>query len=786
MRLIIIAIIINISPLFAQNIISGKVVDQNAEPLPFTNIVLYESETGKTIKGTIGDDKGKYILENIPIGSYWLEVSMIGFESKKTEPFSLSENKKSVKLNFTLDQKVQMLNGVIIQSKRPKIRRTAGKLIIDIENSVISNLDLAGVLKKVPGILIINGSLTYAGQQGVTIFIDGKSTDYMDTSTLLNALPTENIAKIELIQQPGAEFPAEGTGPIINIVLKENTTLGTHGNVKTNVGYDNEVYYGTSAAISSYKNKLNWQVSAGSRKTAWRDELYISRKVKDQVYDQATISPYDPRTSRLSGSLDYYLNKNNTIGVGASWLHSDSDRITSNETLIREINSSSRLTTESSFDKNRVTFNIDAYYQYEDEKNKVSADFNYVDYDKNNQNNLYKISQSPLEFNDRRYNQDGKYNISTYRINYVRTFSDNLKFLSGIKYDIIETDSDLRSFERNDTEFILNSDQSDRFLVNERIWAMYSQFSGKVADWAFSAGLRWEYSDTRGTSVSSAETKTRYISKVFPSASVSKSITETLGANLSYSYRINRPSYNSLNSFVYYYDPYTFERGNPNLEPAFTNNVQFNLTFDEQPFFSIGYRNTSDALFEIITQNDETAKTSRTVINLAKNTNWNFRAFAPINFLEGLNGYTGLIANYVTYQSTYLSPELDLSKWSITWSTNIEYQLPWDIHSELTGYYSSGGYMGLIEYDWMAGLSYGVSKNFMDDKLNVNLGVKNMLNRKFFGTVQYNNINANIINDWSRQDVYLQLTYNFGSEFNKEKDRDNISQEVQDRIENNN
>lgn len=230
----------------------------------------------------------------------------------------------------------------------------------------------------------------------------------------------------------------------------------------------------------------------------------------------------------------------------------------------------------------------------------------------------------------------------------------------------------------------------------------------------------------------------------------------------------------------------TFQKGNPNLKPAFTNSFQFSLTYDDQPFFSIGYRDTSDSLFELITQNDTTDETSRSVINLSEEKNWNFRAFAPLNFIEGLEGYSGLIVNHNSYQSRNLSPNIDLSKWSLTWYTNIEYKLPWNINSELTGYYTSGGLQGQIEHEWLAGLSFAISKKFMKDKLKINLGIGEILNRQFKGIIKYKNINADLISDWSRQNVYFQLTYNFGSKFNKKKKRSNTSKEEEDRIKNNN
>ena len=211
-----------------------------------------------------------------------------------------------------------------------------------------------------------------------------------------------------------------------------------------------------------------------------------------------------------------------------------------------------------------------------------------------------------------------------------------------------------------------------------------------------------------------------------------------------------------------------------------------NLTFKEQPFFSVGYRSTTDALFEIVSQNDATAQTSRSVINLAEMKNWNFRAFAPLNFINGLEGYTGFIVNHNMYKSKNLTPVLDLGRWSLTWFTNVEYQLPWEINSELSGFYSTGGLQGQIEHEWLAGLSFAMSKKLMDDKLKINLGIGEILNRQFKGVIRYDNVNADIISDWSRQNVYLLLTYSFGSKFNKKKNRSNSSEEEQERIRDNN
>ncbi len=776
---------IGFSVVHAQNEIKGKITDVTKVALPYANIILYNEDNKTAVAGVISNDNGNYQFKNIENGTYSIEVSVLGFKTKKTELFQLFNANKT--LNFVLEEETQALNEVVVKSNRPTIKQTAEKLIVNLENSEMINNNLQDVVKKVPGIIMTNGKISYAGQGNIRILINGKTTNYMDTSTLLKDFPAYNIAKVELIQQPGAEYDAEGSGPILNIILKKNVKFGTHGNISAMMGYENDYEYQTNASIASYKNKLNWQASAGYSKFTSRDDLALSRKVLDKTYSQTSISPFDPTTLNASGSLNYYLNDNHSFGISSRIIDSNSDRITNNNTTITDASTTEILLTDNSFKRNRTTYTINPYYEFEDEKNKITLDYNYVNYEYNNENNLFRVGESSVAYDNQRYFQEATYKINTYRGDYKKQVTDNFTWSLGSKYAQVDSNSDLQSFTQDaNGVFQPNTNQSNRFLVDETIIALYSKMNLNLNKWNFSAGLRWEESNTKGTATATNETRERKISKLFPSASIGREITENLGANIAYSYRLQRPSYNSLNSFVYYYDPYTFEEGNPNLKPAFTNSYRFNLTFDEQPFFSVEYKETSDALFEIITQNDTSAETSRSNINVSKNKNWSFSLFAPINFIGDLDGYTGVIVNHNTYFDDGLTPELNLNKWSFTWFTSAEYELPWEINSEISGFYSNGGLEGIIEYKWLAGIDIAFGKNFFNDRLKVNLAYEEILNRKFNGTINYDNVNATVVSDWARHNVFLELNYSFGSKFSKNKNRTNSSKEEQDRIKNDN
>lgn len=769
---------------FSQHKISGKVTDEQNQPLPFANIVLYTIGAEKTPIGTVSDDQGEYLMENVTSGNYSIEISMLGFVTEKIEEFELNSNKT---FNITLKEESQVLNEIVVKSKRPIIKQTAEKLIVDLEQSEMINTNLQDVMRKIPGVLVTNNGISIAGNRGVQILINGKTTEYMDVETLLRDFPADNISKIEVVEQPGAEYQASGSGAIINIILKKNVRLGTHGSTNVWVGEDEGFEYGSGFSIASYKNKLNWQANVSHSQPTWRDDLFLKRTVIDTIYDQTTREPYDPVNNTISASLDYYLNDKHSIGLGGRWNSRVSTRTVDNITNIIKPTATELLLTNNNFDRDRTDFNINPYYEYKSETDKLIIDFNYVDFKNNSTNTLFETLQSTEAFDDRKYNQDGTYNIKTYRIDYIKKISDNFKVSTGSRYADVTTDNDLQSFKANQTgEFDFLVNESSRFIIDETIFAVYAKINANYGKWSFSGGLRYEDSNTDGTSTfikdgePTTETRKRPIQKIFPSASISKKFTDILGASLSYSYRIQRPSYNSLNSFATFLDPFSANEGNPNLTPSYTNNYQFNLTYEGQPFFTIGYSKTEDVIFDLIRQNNETAQIRQQAVNVENNDNWNFRLFAPLSFLKGLDGYTGFIATNTDYQSSNFG--VDLNQWNLFWFIQASYELPWDINFELSGNYGTGALEGQIEVDWLAELDFSFGKKFLDDQLKVNLGFNKMLNRGFIGSIDYGNGTAAVESNGSRQNVQLRLVYSFGDQFGKKKTNRNRNTDEENRI----
>ncbi len=242
---------------FAQSKISGTINNHQKEGIYFATIALFQHKDSTLVKGTATDEKGHFVLTEIKDGHYYLETSMLGFATAKVENLNFPKD-NGQQITLTLSEDATVLSTVEVTAKVPLLEQRADRLIVNVAGNVTSlNGSLLDVMKKVPGMLVIGDKLKMAGQPNVTILLNGKSTKYMDVQSLLKDMPGDNIQRVEVIHQPGAEFDAEGTGPIINIILKKNSLFGTNGSVNVGVAKGEDFKYRTGVSLSHYQGNLN-------------------------------------------------------------------------------------------------------------------------------------------------------------------------------------------------------------------------------------------------------------------------------------------------------------------------------------------------------------------------------------------------------------------------------------------------------------------------------------------------------------------------------------------------
>jgi len=781
-------ILITFNFISAQSALNGTVLDNKNKAVYFATIALY-SAADSTIAGTAStDEKGQFTIKKIKDGNYYLEVNMLGYATtSKADLLFPDNNGKNIELK--LEEDAQVLSEIEVVAKLPLLEQKSDRLVVNVENNITSlNSSLMDVMKKVPGMIVVNDRLSLAGSSNMTILINGKTTKYMDVQSLLRDMPGDNIKKVEIIHQPGAEFEAAGTGPVINIILKKNSLYGTNGSVYIG-GAKGRYWMGnTGVNLSHYQGNVNINGGIGFNRNAWFEDIEITRRVGEDIYEQDNSSPSKPTTFRTNLALDWNITDKHRIGFASRYLNNKTDNFGTNITNINYANDSIndlRLITNNDAERswNLVSFN--PYYTFEIDTSGQKIDFD-VYFAQFNRDGMSVLSTEETNFGayfpGQRNEQPGKTKIMSSKLDYELPFSNNLKLQLGGKYSYANLDNDLKSFDEKESGvWEENLKQSNHFIVTENIYAAYSKLNFSKDKWSGTVGLRYENSQTDGRSVTLDTTLTRNISKLFPSASISRSITKELGATMAYSYRIDRPRYSSLNPFVFYYDPYTFDRGNPNLRPALTHSMKFNLTYENQPFFNIEYKTNSDAMVEVTEQNDITGEAYKTIVNLETHNIFSTSLFFPLDFIPLIAGYGGIIATHAEYDSKYLESQFERSKWNYTGFMQANFKLPADIHGEVTGWIDSGGQEGIMNAEYLFGVDAGLSKKFWNDKAKISVGVNNLFNRFWHANIDYSNMDVDLIAKWDAPVVNMRFSYKFGNQHMKTKRHKSSGSDVMNR-----
>ena len=761
-----------------QNTVTG-IVYEGTTPLEFANVVLYTLPDSTLIKGETTNQQGKFKIENIADGKYYLKALMLGYEDKNSESFELNPSNLSKEITIRIKTEENILDEVEVVAKVPLLEQRADRMVVNVAKSLTGNSgSLMEIMRKVPGMLVINNKLSMPGGGSPAIYIDGRPTNYIDTQSLLREMPGDNIERIEVISQPGAEFDAAGNGPIINIILKKNKLFGTNGSVRLGMGKATYWNYRSSFRLNSRQGKFNFHGGGGYSRNTWNETLTVDRVLDGNRLILNNTTPYLPNTYRGNVGVDYYITEKQSVGLefNAATSNNNRDDINLTEVFYADMSPNTLLQTTNSKKRNWEKLNGTAYYNIELDTlgQRLDFDINAITFDRASSNNVSTINQSGdgVVFDDQKTDQPGTVDIFAAKIDYTKPLNKVFQLQFGGKYSIAKLDNDLKSWNYINNVWVNNERQTNHFKFDEDILAGYGKATFNNEDWEVSAGLRYEDSKSTGYSVTLDSTTVRDIEKFFPSGSIAKKLTPELKLGLAYSYRIQRPRYGSLNQFVSYIDPFTLEKGNPFLKPELTHNVKLSLSYENQPFFSLSHSETSDYISFVTEVDTFTNTTSAFDVNFNKFTKTGGQLGFPLSFIKGLDGFGG----FELYHTKYFDEEpgrenFDVSAWSFSAFMQVNYKLPWDVKVEFTGWYTNGGQDDIFLMEWLYGTELGFEKKFLDNQLSVNVSFENFLNRFAYMTVDYYETVGNIKSTWDNKVVNVNVTYNFGNKYLKDRKR---------------
>lgn len=690
------------------------------------------------------------------------------------------------------------LETVVIKKQKKIIERKVDRLIYNVENSIASTGGNAlDALKSAPMVRVQNEAISIVGKGEVLIMIDDRlqKIPASEVAAFLKTIPSDNIKSIEVITSPPAKYEAEGNSGIINIKLKTAKSNSWNASVGTN--YTQIFYAGNSVqGMFNYNHgKLSLQSSLYVEQQKLRSNSQTNAYYQNELWSMDTQSISKNKNLGINLGADYKITDQWTTGV--KYLGSFSTENGSSSPFTSRMNYQSShpnsfisSDTESSNKPNINSLNWFNTIKMDSAKTVLTTDFDFFEYKKDDARDFYG---SELDANMQML--PGTYfSALNSNVNKIRNYSGKTdletklswaEFNFGGRFSFTRTDNNFLAYNKETGLPVLNTDQSNIFIYKEYNEALYFSVSRKFnSQWEAKLGLRAEATQTIGVSENNNQTdKNQYI-KLFPTAYLTYTMNTNHSFSLNYNRRIRRPDFDYLNPFVVRTSPFYYSEGNPYLKPSIIDNVELSYIQGQKWTSSLYYSKVSDFGQALSILNPETNITRNTPMNYADtyqigvSTSYNFNSIKWWNSFSGLNvnyqnvkskvPYTASIDGYNAY--LYSNNDFTLNKKkTISLSVNYGLQLP--------------GRYQIFHISTMNILDVTVKVLCLDKKFSIALTGTDLLNsQRPLISYQSNGIETNFRNNNYTRGLRLSLSYRFGNNDLKSKDRNFGNEEERNRM----
>ena len=780
--------------------ITGTVYDDSGSPLEFANVLLMSAGDSTLYKGTVSEAGGHYALHDVSYGDYYIETSLVGLGSGTSAAFVVQKNHFEVPA-LKLQNGIEM-EEITVTAKKPFIELKADKMVVNVANSAVNAGSSAlEVLEKSPGITIDNNdNIILRGKQGVLVTINGKN-QYMsgtEITRLLESMPSSNIQSVEIITNPSAKYDAEGNTGIINIVLKKNEKIGSNGSASSTFRQGLNTSHFHSLGLNYRSERLNVYGQGEYYNWGYSQDIDLRRNISYQdgitrFMQLSEMSEVGDGYNAKIG-LDYSISDATTLGFMTKRNVGDEQDFNINNTNITGDNmpAFSKLAVDMNDNEDYAssTYNLNLTHKFNKDGLELTLDADMSDYRNDqlsNYDNFYRDNNND-EVADPfflRNNQVIEIDIFAATADMKVPVSKELSFETGVKVSQVSTMANTLFESFQDDEWIDEIQRSNDFMYDEDVYAAYLNGNTTLAGYMVQAGLRLEHTKSRGMSATVGTDIPRSYTDLFPSISISRQLGKKHNLSLSYSKRLERPNYKDLNPFEDYLDQYTFERGNPLLNPQYSDAVGLTYALGNALFVAANYSHTTDAITEILEQNSATNTTFKTEANVDDTNSGSLTISVPRVWAEWWTmriNYTGFYNEFNSLLSD--GNVLDNSSFGHNINLNNELLLGNGYNLEVSGFYQSRLVYGQLDIMPKGSVDMGISKRFLDGKLNVKVGVDDIFYTRNSGvSIDQEYINFQIHQERDTRRVKVNVSYSFGNEkVKRARNRKTSSSTESDRI----
>jgi len=789
----------------AQQSISGKIVDEHAQEIPFASVTLLKHVDSSKMKGVMTDTAGNFRIHDLKPGRYVVKISYIGYADFYSGMIDLTATKQHHLKEIRLSADSKQLNTVTVSGQRPLIEQSIDKTVMNIEKSVLAEGNTAmELLSKAPGVTVDGGNISLKGRSGTTIMINGKPT-YLSGDQLANLLKgtsSSSISRIEIMASPGSQYDAAGSGGIVNIVLKKNSLNGFNGAVTGTAGAGRGFRHAEGMSLNYRTDRFNIYGNFN----ATNHNLESHSTAERQFFDGAVENGGVLRQSMIQQSTEYAHMRSNTFRAGvdvnldaknslAFLINGAIGKYPTTHPNTSQLSNASgaviwNAQTETT-DREKWTdllYNIGYVHRFNEDGHELKVDVDYFYHSSSMKQQLdtrytdgngNAIGAPASRLGDIPSNDD----VYAAKVDYTLPLSKVSKLAIGWKGSDVPTENNLRYDTLQNGNYIYDASTSNHFVYKEQIQAAYLNFNTTLGTYAIQAGLRSEYTATEGHQVTTDERFKRDYIGFFPSLIVTKDLNADHQLKTGYSRRIKRPGYWDLNPFRVYDDPFSFYEGNPYLKPAMVNAFELGYNLKSRYFATLSYNHTGDVITSQIGQLGDSNISFQRPENLGSFTNIGLSMTASTRIVKWWTGSQFVNVYRNRYEINGSGEPLINAGNTISLNSQNTLDLSKGWKAEVSAFYRSTEVLGTSITRPYSIISTGLQKEILAGKGSLKL----MVNDIFRGyrireVMTYENIRVESRRNADSRYAQLSFSYKFGGKVAPATERQTSSDDIKGRM----
>ena len=733
------------NPVPKKGMVSGKLIENGSNiPLEYANVAIYLTSDNSLVSGAIAASDGRFSIENLKPGNYYLVAQFIGYNQEVLKEIQLEPSNMKVDVGeIKLSPATENIEEINVVAQERAIAYNIDKKVVDPSQfPTAANGTAIDILANTPSVTVdIEGNVSLRGSNNFKVLIDGRPTPF-DPADALEQIPTSSIQNIEIITNPSAKYDPDGNAGIINIVTKKSKLNGFSGIVNA-TGDTNESI--TGDALFNYRvGKFNFYVS-GNRSERAHGGTTIGETMTistDTVYTSSEgINDHRRSSSSVKTGFDYAINDFNSLSFNVSYNNragKSSSDLDFNETSSAGYDLNTTTINDRDRNGNNLGYSLDYKKTFEQEGRELTAMFYY----ESGSSEEYTSYEQFLLDGDLIEGQNswevGDDKEMRAQVDYIHPFNEKTKLETGVQARVDGSNewNDVFFFDDINASYtpIESSDFYSQTDFGRDIYSGYFMFSQKRHMWGYLLGLRGEYTNRiLDYSIVTDEYKVNRFD-YFPTAHLSFEMSNDQQMSLSYSRRINRPRGYYLEPFITYVDAYNVRRGNPAIEPEYINSYELGYQKTlEGGFLSVEayHRQTNNVIERVQTVYGDNVL-MRTVDNVGKDystgvelmLNWNPAKWWIMN----------LMGNAYHYQLTgeYNNQVFDTNSFNWNSRLNNTFVLAENTKLQVDGMYNSPSVTAQGRREGFMFTNIALRQDFFNKKLATTIGIRDVLNTAKF------------------------------------------------------